>query len=79
MNSAITQIQNALTSASNTEVTITSDANRIKITSTGSSLTLGNTQFNSIAGLETGTINAPAGIIQNVFDASQFGLSLIHI
>ena len=32
MNSAITQIQNALTSASNTEVTITSDANRIKIT-----------------------------------------------
>ena len=73
MNSAITQIQNALTSASNTEVTITSDANRIKITSTGSSLTLGNTQFNSIAGLETGTINAPAGIIQNVFDASQFG------
>ena len=73
MNSAITQIQNALTSAGNTEVSITSDANRIKITSTGQSLLLGDTAFNSIAGIDTGTIDAVEGTIQNVFDPNQFG------
>lgn len=73
MNSAITQIQNALTSANNTEVTITSDANRIKITSTGTSLLLGDTAFNSIAGIATGTIDAVEGNIQNIFDINQFG------
>ena len=73
MSSAITQIQNALASAGNTEVTITSDANRIKITSTGQSLTLGDTDFNSIAGIATGTIDAVEGTIQNTFDINQFG------
>ena len=73
MSSAISQIQSALTSAGNTEVTITSDANRIKITSTGTSLTLGDTTFNSIAGITTGTIDAVEGTVQNVFDPNQFG------
>jgi hypothetical protein len=73
MNSAITQIQNALTSASNTEVTITADANRIKIVSEGTSLLLGDTTFNSIAGINTGTLNAASGTIQNTFDINDFG------
>ena len=73
MSSAISQIQSALTSANNTEVTITADANRIKITSIGQSLTLGDTDFNSIAGIATGTINAAEGTVQNVFDINQFG------
>ena len=73
MSSAIDQIQNALTAASNSEVTITSDGNRIKISSTGSSLLLGDTAFNSIAGLATGIINATEGTVQNTFDPNQFG------
>lgn len=73
MSSAISQIQDALTLANNTEVTITSDANRIKITSTGNSLLLGDTDFNSIAGIATGTIDAPEGDTRNTFDINQFG------
>lgn len=78
MNSAITQIQNALTSAGNTNVTVTADANRIKITSTESSLTLGDTAFNSIAGIATGTLNASEGIIENTFDPTQFGGTAVN-
>jgi len=66
---AVADIQAALTAASITDVSIVVIGNAIKITSTAASLTLGDTTFNSQTGLQTGTIYAAEGNIDNIWDS----------
>ena len=61
-----------------TEVTISVFGQAIRITSTGSSLAMGNTDFNSIAGLETGTITSSDVNVANVWNPAQFGTTPIN-
>ena len=66
---AVADIQAALTAASITDVSILVVGNQIKITSTASSLSLGDTTFNSQVGLPTGIIDAAVGNVDNVWDS----------
>lgn len=61
-----------------TEVTISVFGQAIRITSTGSSLTMGDTDFNSIAGLQTGTITSSDVNVANVWNPAQFGTTPIN-
>ena len=70
---AVTLIQAAITAAGNTEVTIATVGNNIIISSTGTSLTLGDTTFNTLAGFDTGTKIATDGGVVNTFDVTDFG------
>jgi len=65
---AVADIQAALIAASVTDVSILVVGNQIKISSTGSSLSLGDTTFNSQIGLPTGIIDAVVGDVDNVWD-----------
>jgi len=65
---AVADIQAELTAQSITDVNILVVGNQIKITSTASSLELGDTTFNSQIGLSTGTIHALEGDIENDWD-----------
>lgn len=62
---AVAAIQAELTAQSITEVNVVLIGNKIKITSSGTSLTLGDTNFNAQTGLQTGTITAADGNIAN--------------
>jgi len=66
---AVIQIQTKLTAANST-VTIVELGNAIVITSPEASLELGATNFNTLAGLSTGTVTAIGSTIKNTFITS---------
>ena len=70
---AVALIQATLTTAGNTEVTISTSGNNIQIVSTGTTLDLGNATFNTLAGFDTGTKVASDGGVINTFDITDFG------
>jgi len=69
---AVSQIQQTLSNAGITDVLISLDAGRIKITSTRTSLNLGDTEFNSTAFLNTGIVTSTSTSISNEFNYSEW-------
>ena len=62
----------AINNASITGVTAVAESNLIKITSTNESIDMGNTEFNSIAGLVTGIVYRQNTTVDNEFLISQW-------
>ena len=69
---AVQYINATLVAESVTDVVVTVDNNRIKISTTSNSLLLGETSFNSTAGLPTGEVVSISDIVQNEFNVSDW-------
>lgn len=72
MTQAIEDINQTLADNSITSVTATIDNSRIKISSTESSLDLGDTSFNTIAGLPSGELVSISDQYENTFNAADW-------
>ena len=73
MGYAVARIQEELVAQSlDSIVSATVVQNRIRITSTATTLTMGATTFNALAGLETGTVTSAESTIVNVFDTANW-------
>lgn len=69
---AVQEINNTLTNADISDVSVVIDNNRIKITSSNNTLDFGDTEFNAVAGLPVGEVVSTNTEIENVFDLSEW-------